>query len=767
MKKVRKIAAVLLCAAFVTASANALTVSAAGTVYAKTTADLNVRKGAGTNYSKITVLDENTKVTVIDRSNPDWLKVKLTDGTTGYCYADYLDITTDGYTTDYVNVRYGPSTGYGVIKTVPMNTKVDIIRFSGVSWAYVKLSDGTKGYMCTDYVTYASPSSTKTSGTTVSTDIKLSDNSKRIAVGTSYTLKASNNLGTVNWTTSDPKIAKVDKGGKVTAVSAGSAIITAKDANTKKSVKCTISAVKTDFTKITLSDTSKNLSVGESFTLKVKTDTNSKNVKFKSSDKTVASVDQNGRITAVSSGSANVKAYDSTGAVTAVCKITVKGKDSISLSSSNITVDAGSSKLLTVKTSNSSMKVKWTSSNEKVASVYSGTVSGLSAGTAVITASDSTGKICAKCNVIVTGVSRGDLSVSHTLIDLPLGQSILISGNKKTKLTWKTSNQTVADVSDGLIEAKNIGKAAVSYCDNSGHKAICVVNVVEAEPVIAVFSSPNLAKVGENVTLTAITDTKVTDLYFKVDIGGNITTVRQSGKRTEEKTYVWTAVFKPASEGNFTITAYAFKNGTWSTCKNGKSDIYVSNKNRSSSYLEDHRTSKEAIDFIRDKEGFTKNAIYDPIVPSHLTIGHGCTLWTGDNFYNSMTPSEAYALLVQTVNNKIAPAVNKFLRENRIKSNQQQFDSLTSFTFNMGIYWFGGDYDFVDDLKRASGKSLSNINDNIITDNMTQFTLSGGYHWKGLLYRRIDEAEMFVYGDYKCDGEDKQYKFSYPSYYYR
>ena len=132
-----------------------------------------------------------------------------------------------------------------------------------------------------------------------------------------------------------------------------------------------------------------------------------------------------------------------------------------------------------------------------------------------------------------------------------------------------------------------------------------------------------------------------------------------------------------------------------------------------------------------------------------------------------MTPSEAYALLVQTVNNKIAPAVNKFLRENRIKSNQQQFDSLTSFTFNMGIYWFGGDYDFVDDLKRASGKSLSNINDNIITDNMTQFTLSGGYHWKGLLYRRIDEAEMFVYGDYKCDGEDKQYKFSYPPYYYR
>ena len=124
----RKTLAVLSCAALLTASAStfSMTAFAAETVYAKTTADLNVRKGASTSYERITVLDENTKVTVIDRSNPDWLKVRLSNGTVGYCSADYLDIVTDGYTTASVNIRTGASTDYSVITTVPQNTKVTL-----------------------------------------------------------------------------------------------------------------------------------------------------------------------------------------------------------------------------------------------------------------------------------------------------------------------------------------------------------------------------------------------------------------------------------------------------------------------------------------------------------------------------------------------------------------------------------------------------------------------------------------------------------------
>ena len=71
----RKIFAVLSCAALVTASSSVFSVTAfaAENVYAKTTADLNLRSGTGMGYGVITVIDENTKVTVLDRSNPDFL----------------------------------------------------------------------------------------------------------------------------------------------------------------------------------------------------------------------------------------------------------------------------------------------------------------------------------------------------------------------------------------------------------------------------------------------------------------------------------------------------------------------------------------------------------------------------------------------------------------------------------------------------------------------------------------------------------------------
>ena len=108
-----------------------------------------------------------------------------------------------------------------------------------------------------------------------------------------------------------------------------------------------------------------------------------------------------------------LRAYDSTGIIVALCSITVNGKDTITLSASNITINAGSSKVITANKSNQSMQINWSSSDTSVACVRGGRISGLSAGTAVITASDSTGKIYAKCTVKVNGVSKGNLYISR------------------------------------------------------------------------------------------------------------------------------------------------------------------------------------------------------------------------------------------------------------------------------------------------------------------------------------------------------------------
>lgn len=762
----KKTMTVMLCAALVAVNSSTLAASAAGSVYAKTTSDLNVRTGAGLNYDRITVIDENTKVTVIDRTNPDWLKVKLSNGTTGYCYADYLDITTDGYTTDYVNVRYGASTNYGVIKTVPKNTKVDILRFEGSSWAYIKLSDGTKGYMCTNYVTYSAPSSTTTSVTTASADMKLSVGTTRIAVGTSLTIKASNNQGSVTWKSSNTKAVKIDSSGKATAIAAGTAVITATDSKTKKSVQCTLNAVKTEFTKITLSETSKTLNVGQSFTLKATTNTKSTNVKFKSLNTAVATVDEKGKVTAVAKGTANIRAYDSTGIIVALCSITVNGKDTITLSASNITINAGSSKVITANKSNQSMQINWSSSDTSVACVRGGRISGLSAGTAVITASDSTGKIYAKCTVKVNGVSKGNLYISRNTFSTTVGKDFILKASNG--VSWDTSDSYIATVSDsGIVHAHNSGKVAISYCDKYGHMAVCVLTVNAAEPVRAAYNSPNLAKVGQVVTLTAVTDKTVSDVYFKVNGNGISTSVKSTSKTEKNGRYIWTAQYKAPCEGHFTTSAYATRNGRESTCDDAFGNFYVSNTDSSVSYLGTHYVTDKDIAFIREKEGFVSSIRDDALAPGNMTVGYGCVIGEGKGFYNNMITEEANAMLIDRVNYEMGYVLNNFFYDYKLKCNQQQFDALVSFAYNLGAYWiYDDEYDFANEFKNFSSgsyaKDISYMDRNVIINNMTQFTKSGTRNYWGLLYRRIDELEIFFYNEYKNDGRQNKHNFKYP-----
>lgn len=847
--KTQRLLAVMCTAAVIGTAVPAISMTAYAqeAVYAKTTADLNLRKGAGTGYAVIKVLDKNVSLTVLDRSNTNWLKVKLSDGTTGYCSADYLDITTDAKTTASVNLRRGAGTNYSVIKTLQLNTKLDILKFAGPSWAYVKAADGTTGYVCTDYITYLSSTSTVTTAqttTATTTNMTISAGSKKMAVGQTFQLKVSANQGTVTWTTSDAKIATVTSSGQVKAVAAGTATITATDSKTKKTVKCTITSVKTEYTKITLSASSKTMTVGETYQLTAMTDTGSKNVKFKTSNANVAKVDANGKITAVSAGTASITAYDTTGMITAVCSVTVKNKDSVSLSQSSVTVYAGSSVAVTANKSNSSMQLKWTSSNEKVASVYNGRISGLSAGTAVITVSDTTGKVSAKCTVTVYGVSKGNVSISRSSVSTTAGKTIYVKGyNGKT---WGTSDSNVATVKNGMILTKNPGKAAITYTDSYGNKAICVVTVTEAAPIRFAYSSPNSATLNQTVTLTAVTDKTITDVYFYVTMGNKNLKVTATRKTAEGNTYVWKGAFTATQSGTFKMTAYGKKDGQWKTCADGVSDVYVTSKtSKTQTGLEKLRASDELIKFIGEKEGFVSSITYDTLANNIPTIAHGYVVWEGEQFYDNLTGTEGYALLANAVNNGVYTSrVNQMLIENNVRFNQQQFDALVSFSYNLGTGWTyssdlknillnsygtvstgngtmtgvvtadGGLYlreqpttsaktitllskgekvTLVDNtkyntvwykVKTSSGKTgycsgtylnvtssggtatardLNYINRNSFINEMLAYHHASGVCYYGLLYRRVDEAEMFLYGDYVSDGRSNKHGFPSPS----
>lgn len=144
-----------------------------------------------------------------------------------------------------------------------------------------------------------------------------------------------------------------------------------------------------------------NMAVDDTQTLKVTVmpeDATNKELEFKSSNNSVAVVSETGFVTALSSGLATitVSAKDGSG-VTATIKITVSGKlvSSINIEG-NKEVKVGKTIKLTANIlpeDAEDLNITWSSSNEEVATVDKGTVSGLATGKVVIraTANDGSG----------------------------------------------------------------------------------------------------------------------------------------------------------------------------------------------------------------------------------------------------------------------------------------------------------------------------------------------------------------------------------------
>ena len=174
-----------------------------------TTARVNFRTGAGTNYSSIGVLDIGTKVAYLEESG-NWTKVQYNDKT-GYICSDYLKKEQSSATTStmYVtpdsglNMRKGASTSYAVIKTLPKGTEVTVHSTSN-GWSKIT-ANGIQGYVSSQYLSSIKPS-TGSSGVTdsngssettstmyVSPDVGLN---MRAGAGTNYSIVTKLSKGT-------------------------------------------------------------------------------------------------------------------------------------------------------------------------------------------------------------------------------------------------------------------------------------------------------------------------------------------------------------------------------------------------------------------------------------------------------------------------------------------------------------------------------------------------------------------------------------------
>ena len=136
---------------------------------------VNIRSGAGTNYSIIAVASQNDDVKILGEEKASdggsWYKIQY-KGSEGYIFAEYVTKTNTpapepenpGQTTEkpakvnasQVNVRSGAGTQHGVVATLGVNTPITVIGegkdSNGATWYRIRFNGG-EGYMHSDYVT--------------------------------------------------------------------------------------------------------------------------------------------------------------------------------------------------------------------------------------------------------------------------------------------------------------------------------------------------------------------------------------------------------------------------------------------------------------------------------------------------------------------------------------------------------------------------------------------------------------------------------------
>lgn len=189
--------------------------------------------------------------------------------------------------------------------------------------------------------------------------------------------------------------------------------------------------------------------------------------------------------------------------------------EAVRLTRDSLTLYAGERTALGVRISPENateQTVLWESSDEAVATVEDGVITAKTPGGARITARAD--GCSAQCAVLVKpAVER--VSLSADALALTAGEAAVLdaAADPEGDVAWMSSDETVAEVSDGTVTAKKPGAAAI-LAASGGKYACCAVRVREAEvPVetVALSQTALTLKPGETAALTATVSPETAD----------------------------------------------------------------------------------------------------------------------------------------------------------------------------------------------------------------------------------------------------------------
>lgn len=354
---------------------------------------------------------------------------------------------------------------------------------------------------------------------------------------------------------SKSSIAKVDEGGVVKAVKAGTAKITVQTAN-GVTAECKI-VVKAAPKSISLSEKSLRLSVGQSHQLTYTTSKNSiGEVRFESDSDCVA-VDENGLLTANAAGSAKITAITHNGKK-ASCAVTVVDVPSfVRLKDSAISLPMGAkAQIVPVIDEFSATTYTYESADETIAAVDAdGWVTGLKPGNTEITVTTHNG-LTAVCEVTVT-VAPTQITLNCEQLTLGVGEQFALTAaddlGNTSGFAFKSSKSSVAKVSaDGVVKAAKAGTAVITVAAANGVTSECKVTVKRA-PSSVKFAGKKLSLfVGQQQELKySLSSKSAGKVSFSSD--SDCVYVNEQGKVSALK----------EGEAKITVTTY---NGKKATC---------------------------------------------------------------------------------------------------------------------------------------------------------------------------------------------------------
>lgn len=237
--------------------------------------------------------------------------------------------------------------------------------------------------------------------------------------------------------------------------------------------------------KFIISTDKNTIQVGEN--VEVKVTKHKENVILKSSNPQIIKIEGK-KIIGVAEGEATIYATHEQEKSNELKLKCIVDLDEIVLDKSEVILLIGKQQQINAKLvpENSTYKdLNWKSSDESIATVENGLITGIKEGKTIITAWEPNTNKEVKCNVVVKPIEVESISLDENNVNIGVGQNYILletispsKANDKSVI-WTSSNPSVISVDEGKVKAISEGESIVKVTSKNGKTASCVFNVTK------------------------------------------------------------------------------------------------------------------------------------------------------------------------------------------------------------------------------------------------------------------------------------------------